>query len=82
MSSLPAPDPRSTLVALFSVAHTPEQAEHAAKTVLNQHARYLANRQRTHFGVGSAPVSAHCAEGCDFCRGVASAADLIDPEAT
>ncbi|WP_127468794.1 hypothetical protein [Streptomyces sp. B27] len=80
MSSNPAPDPHPILVGLFSVRHTPEQAEHAAKTVLEQHARYLANKQRAHFGVGNAPAKAHCAEGCEFCRGVASAADLIDPE--
>ncbi|RPK56245.1 hypothetical protein EES43_24695 [Streptomyces sp. ADI96-02] len=82
MSGTSAPDPHPILVGLFSVRHAPEQAEHAAKTVLEQHARYLANKQRAHFGVGNAPVKAHCSAGCDFCRGVATAADLIDPEGT
>jgi hypothetical protein len=69
------------LVGLLSVAHTPEQAEHAARTVLDQHAHELAEQQRHHFGVGNVPVRAHCDPDCDFCRGVIEAADLIDPEA-
>lgn len=78
MSSLPAPDPRSILVALFSVAHTPEQAEHAAKTVLNQHARYLANRQR------QATPHGRCSCGLDLCASCDThrLIDLIDPEAS
>lgn len=52
-----------------------------ADLVLNQHAHELAEQQRNHFGVGSAPtVHAHCDPDCDFCQGVTSAADLIDPE--
>lgn len=68
------------LIALFSVAHTPEQAKHAAKEVLGQHAHELAEQQRRHFGIGDAPVKAHCDPDCDFCQGVSNAADLIDPE--
>lgn len=34
------------LVGLLSVSHTPEQADHAAQTVLDQHAHELAERQR------------------------------------
>ncbi|MFI8351337.1 hypothetical protein [Streptomyces sp. NPDC085596] len=34
------------LVGLLSVPHTPEQAEHAARTVLDLHAHELAERQR------------------------------------
>lgn len=45
-------------------------------------AHALAEQQRTHFGVGGAPaVRAHCDPDCDFCQGVSSAADLIDPKA-
>lgn len=69
------------LVGLFSVAHTPEQADHAAREVLNQHAQELAKLQRAHFGASDAPVRAHCDPDCDFCRGVIEAADLIDPKA-
>ncbi|WP_420032286.1 hypothetical protein ACN2WE_05335 [Streptomyces sp. cg28] len=68
------------LIGLFSVAHTPAQAEHAAREVLRQHAHELAERQRLHFGVGGAPIPAHCDPRCDFCRGVTAAADHIDPE--
>ncbi|MEH0442486.1 hypothetical protein QA811_02125 [Streptomyces sp. B21-102] len=34
------------LVGLLSVAHTPEQADHAARTVLDQHAHELAEQIR------------------------------------
>ncbi|NUU21065.1 MAG: hypothetical protein HOV68_06045 [Streptomycetaceae bacterium] len=81
MSHIPVVNPHTTLVALLSVAHTAGQAEHAAKTVLDLHARYLAGQQRKHFGVGDAPVRAHCDPDCDFCRGVIEAAAFIDPEA-
>jgi hypothetical protein len=70
------------LTGLLSVAHTPEQAAHAARTVLRDHAHQLAERQRTHFGVPGAPTPAHCDPRCDYCRGVTAAADLIDPEVT
>ncbi|MET7944252.1 hypothetical protein [Streptomyces sp. NPDC005302] len=71
---------QAILIGLFSVKHTPEEAEHAANEVLSQHAHELAKQQREHFGVGDAPVRAHCDPACDFCRGVIGAADLIDPE--
>ena len=35
------------LVGLLSVSHTPEQADHAAREVLDQHAHELAEQQRT-----------------------------------
>lgn len=76
----PAPNPHPVLIGLLSVAHTPAQAEHAAKEVLRQHASYLARQQREHFGVGDTPVKAHCDPDCDFCRGVIEAADVIDPD--
>lgn len=34
------------LVGLLSVSHTPEQADHAARSVLEQHAHELAEQQR------------------------------------
>lgn len=34
------------LVGLLSVSHTPEQADHAARSVLDQHAHELAEQQR------------------------------------
>jgi hypothetical protein len=69
------------LIGLLSVAHTPEQAEHAARTVLDQHAHQLAEQQRHHFGVGNTPkIRAHCDPDCDYCRGVTDAANHIDPE--
>lgn len=68
------------LVGLLSVAHTPEQADHAAKEVLRQDAHELAEQQRHHFGIGDAPVRAHCDPDCDFCRGVTEAANHIDPK--
>jgi hypothetical protein len=70
----------SILVGLLSIAHTPEQADHAARTVLRDHAHQLALQQRHHFGVTGAPIPAHCKPRCDYCRGVAAAADLIDPK--
>lgn len=72
---------QAILIGLLSVSHTPDQADHAAREVLNQHAHELAEQQRNHFGVGDAPVRAHCDPDCDFCRGVIEAANHIDPEA-
>lgn len=48
--------------------------------VLDAHAHLLAEQQRHYFGVRGAPVRAHCDPDCDYCQGVTSAADLIDPE--
>lgn len=61
------------LIGLLSVAHTPEQAKHAAKTVLGQHAHELAEQQRLRM------------EELDLtgqkARIVGRIVDLIDPEA-
>jgi hypothetical protein len=70
VTDTPARNPHTTLVALFSVAHTPEQAEHAAKTVLELHAHYLAEQIR----------QTPCDPGVDVCACCAKAADAIDPE--
>ena len=57
------------------------EAERLLAEIKNKHAHALAEQQRHHFGVGDAPVRAHCDPDCDFCRGVIETADLIDPEA-
>jgi ABC-type microcin C transport system duplicated ATPase subunit YejF len=51
-----------------------------AEANLDAFAHQLAERQRHHFGIAGAPIRAHCDPDCDFCQGVTSAADLIDPE--
>jgi hypothetical protein len=59
------------LVGLLSVSHTPEQADHAARSVLEQHAHELAEQQRqaaNEWG-GVPDMDAY------------DAADLIDPKA-
>jgi hypothetical protein len=56
------------------------EAERLLKQIKDGHAHELAEQQRHHFGVGDAPVRAHCDPDCDFCRGVTEAADHIDPE--
>ena len=54
---------------------------HWANRQIDNFAHQLAEQQRNHFGVGSAPsVRAHCDPDRDFCQGVTSAADVIDPE--
>lgn len=53
--------------------------EHADQ-LIDAYAHELAMQQRLHFGVGGAPIPAHCNPRCDFCRGVSEAANLIDPE--
>jgi hypothetical protein len=58
------------------------EAERLLQQIKDRHAHELAERQRTHFGVGDAPVRAHCDPDCDFCRGVIEAAALIEPQAT
>jgi hypothetical protein len=60
------------LVALFSASHIPEQADHAAREVLNQHAHELAEKIRN----GNPDRTSDWSDGVDW------AADLIDPEAT
>jgi hypothetical protein len=58
------------LIGLLSHAHTPDQAEHAAKTVLDQRAHQLAEQIR----------QTPCAPGVDICACCSLAADRIDPE--
>ncbi|MCX5598385.1 hypothetical protein OOK29_09570 [Streptomyces phaeochromogenes] len=67
------------LIGLLSVAHTPEQAAHAAKEVLRQHAEQLADRQRKHFIPRQPGWTAEYIRGLD--DGLDAAADLIRPEA-
>lgn len=57
------------LTGLLSVAHTPERAEHAARSVLDQHAHQLAERAR----------KAECC-GADVCACREIVADAVDPE--
>lgn len=59
------------LVALLSVQHTPEQADHAARSVLDQHAHELAKQIRAvHLQWRWVPD-----------MDARDAADLIDPQA-
>ncbi|MFF4552698.1 hypothetical protein [Streptomyces sp. NPDC001422] len=74
-------DPRSPSMALWHRLLGAGVSEDEARTLMNGYARELAERQRHHFGVGDAPVRAHCDPDCDFCRGVTDAAALIDPQA-
>lgn len=64
---------QAILIGLLSVSHTPEQADHAAREVLDQHAHELAEQQRAH---GNAEDGE---PGC-WHDGVTAAANLIDPE--
>jgi hypothetical protein len=62
---------------------TPEwlaMCNRALAEVQAEQRRKDAAKIRRHFGIGDSPVKAHCDPDCDFCRGVSSAADLIDPE--
>ncbi|MFF4834068.1 hypothetical protein [Streptomyces sp. NPDC001315] len=61
------------LVGLLSVAHTPEQADHAARTVLDQHAHELAEQIRNSEQLRDATD--------DHMSDCLMAADLIDPKA-
>lgn len=73
MTNRPALNPHTTLVALFSVAHTPEKAEHAATEILRQHAHYLAEQLRNDAAAG---------DKSGFTRiYYRAAADRIDPQA-
>ena len=61
----------ASLVGLLSVAHTPEQADHTARTVLDQHAHELAEQIRAaSLDWGGVPD-----------MDADDAADLIDPKA-
>ncbi|TXJ75418.1 hypothetical protein E2C11_23180 [Streptomyces lavendulae] len=61
------------LVGLLSVAHTPEQADHAARSVLDQHAHELAEQIRNAAGTKW--------DWWDAATIPDSCADLIDPKA-
>lgn len=63
------------LVGLLSVSHTPEQADHAARSVLDEHAHELAEKQRKDLDYDSGDATP------DFIAGRLSGADLIDPKA-
>lgn len=70
-------DMEAILIGLLSTAHTREQAEHAAKTVLRDHAHQLAEQQRDHAetkwpGYDAPSVLRKVIAGHQ--------ADLIDPE--
>lgn len=68
------------LVGLLSVSHTPEQADHAARSVLEQHAHELAEEIRERYGQprweGDEPEYAY-----GYNAGTHDAADRIDPKA-
>lgn len=66
---------QAILVGLLSVSHTPDQADHAAREVLDQHASELAEKIRAERGTTSLESGHHFFRGMDF------AADLIDPKA-
>jgi hypothetical protein len=70
------------LIGLLSVAHTPEQAEHAARTVLRDHAHQLAEQIREDTRASLTRVTATNGEdwGRTWALGRERAADLIDPE--
>jgi hypothetical protein len=65
------------LIGLFSATHTPEQAEHAAKTVLGLHAHQLAEEIRADRDAADVPGSPATP---DMIRGMTHAAGLIDSE--
>ena len=69
------------LVGLLSVNHTPEQADHAAREVLQQHAHELAEVIRHHYG--KPRIDGDCAEthATGYNAGTHNAANLIDPKA-
>lgn len=72
------------LVGLLSVSHTPEQADHAAREVLKQHAHELAEQQRRWADEENfiLPVEVDGRDVPTIARQVARIlADLINPEA-
>jgi hypothetical protein len=69
---------QAILIGLLSVSHTPEQAAHAAREVLSQHAHALAEQQRNHWMPRPPGETADYARGLD--DGFDKAADLIDPK--
>ncbi|MFF8482314.1 hypothetical protein [Streptomyces antibioticus] len=67
------------LVGLLSVSHTPEQADHAAREVLNQHAHELAKQIRSAVSAEDGPATKW--NWWDAATIPGSCADLIDPKA-
>ncbi|MFF8679528.1 hypothetical protein ACF07F_16615 [Streptomyces sp. NPDC015237] len=66
------------LIGLLSAAHTPEQATHAARTVLRDHAHQLAEQQRA---VAQTRHDRSYSDNRVFeLKGSRDAADLIDPK--
>ncbi|WAL93949.1 hypothetical protein [Streptomyces sp. Je 1-369] len=66
------------LIGLLSVPHTPEQAKHAAKEVMRQHAEELADRPRKHFIPRRPTWTPDYIRGLD--DGLDAAVELIAPE--
>lgn len=74
-------DPRERLLAAIDSTWAYGELGATPEQLVDDYAHALAEQQRHHFGIAGAPVRAHCDPDCDFCQGVSSAADLIDPEA-
>ncbi|MER7738863.1 hypothetical protein ABTX34_11150 [Streptomyces sp. NPDC096538] len=72
----------AVLIGLLSTTHTREQAEHAARTVLRDHAHQLAEQIRENTRARLTRVTAVHGEdwGRTWASGRERAADLIDPE--
>ncbi|MFF0166762.1 hypothetical protein [Streptomyces prasinus] len=70
------------LIGLLSTTHTPEQAEHAARTVLRDHAHQLAEqiREDTRASLTRVTATNGANWGRTWAQGRERAADLIDPE--
>ncbi len=74
-------DPRERLLTAIDRTWARGELGATPEQLVDGYAHHLADRQRNHFGVGNAPtVRAHCDPDCDFCIGVTSAANLIDPD--
>ncbi|MDX2513872.1 hypothetical protein PV355_01655 [Streptomyces stelliscabiei] len=85
MTEQPEPwrtDPRERLLAAIDRTWARGELGATPEELVDGYAHHLAEQQRHHFGVGGAPVRAHCDPGCDFCQGVTSAANHIDPKVT
>lgn len=70
---------QAILVGLLSVSHTPDQANHAAREVLKQHAHELAQKQRA-LADANDELDHNHHRYC-FSEAVREVADVIDPEA-
>jgi hypothetical protein len=74
-------DPRERLLTAIDRTWARGELGATPEQLVDGYAHHLAEQQRRHFGVGDAPVRAHCDPDCDFCQGVTSAANHIDPKA-